>query len=226
MVILVVEDEVAIRGVEVAYLIKEGYQVVDTDDGRLALELFYKRKIDLVVLDLNLPGMNGLDVCRKIRAQSNIPILIVTAKSSDEDEVRGLEIGADDYIKKPFNPKVLTARVKALLRKHGGAVIEYGELTIDTDTMSVYKRGDQISFTTTRFNLLLALVSQPNVVLSRQQLVEKIYNDAGDHFVYERTIDAHIKAIRKLLEDDPKNPRYIHTVIGSGYKFSGERHAR
>ncbi len=223
MEVLVIEDEPPIREFEVTYLRDSGYKTVEAADGRTAIELFEKHQSDLVVLDLNLPKMSGLDVCKAIRATSNVPILMVTAMDSDEDEVKGLAIGADDYIKKPFNPNVLVARVEALLRRQDGTKrLRFKGLVIEPDTMSVIRDDESIMLTTTRFNLLLALASHPKAVLSRAQLVDKIYSDPSSHFVYDRTIDAHIKALRKLLERDPKNPQFIDTVFGSGYRFIGE----
>jgi two-component system alkaline phosphatase synthesis response regulator PhoP len=152
-----------------------------------------------------------------------VPILIVTARDNDEDEVTGLAMGADDYIRKPFNPNILVARVQALLRRHDTTKrLRFKGLVIDPETMSVIKDGKTLQLTTTRFNLLLALASHPRAVLSRMQLVDQIYSDPGEHFVYDRTIDAHIKALRQSIETDPKNPRYIETVFGSGYRFVGE----
>lgn len=220
MEILVAEDEVAIREVEIAYLHKAGYKTTEVSNGHNAIDVFESRGADMAIIDINLPGLNGLEVCRQIRKQSTIPIIIVTARDSDEDEVEGLEIGADDYIRKPFNPNVLIARVKALMRKHGGSQLRFDNITIDPQSMTVYKDGRQIHLTATRFNLLLALATHPNTVLNRQQLVEKLYSNPADHVVYERTIDAHIKALRKQLELDPKHPQHIQTVIGAGYKFS------
>jgi DNA-binding response OmpR family regulator len=222
MTILVVEDEPSIREVEIAYLSEAGYEVVAVSDGREALDAFQKHELDLAIIDLNLPGVSGLEVCKIIRETSALPILIVTARNSDEDEMKGFEIGADDYIKKPFNPNVLVARVQALLRRHGETKqLQFNNLSIDPATMSVVKDNKPITLTTTRFNLLVALASQPNVVLSRAQLVDRIYSDPSSHFVYDRTIDAHIKALRKQIETDPHAPRYIETVIGAGYRFRG-----
>jgi DNA-binding response OmpR family regulator len=178
---------------------------------------------DLAIIDINLPKLSGLDVCKTIRAHSTVPILIVTARDSDEDEVKGQSMGADDYIKKPFNPNILVARVQALLRRHEAAThLRFKGMVIEPETMSIIKEGELITLTTTRFNLLLALASSPRVVLSRAQLVDKIYSDPGEHFVYDRTIDAHIKALRKAIEHDPKHPQFIETVFGSGYRFIGE----
>jgi len=222
MQVLVIEDEEAIREVEVAYLNKAGYQTIEASDGREGLDAFEPELVDLIIIDLNLPVMNGLEVCQTIRMTSTVPILIVTAMGSDEDEVKGLEIGADDYIKKPFNPNVMIARVRALLRKQGSSRLEFDGLTIVPKSMSVNKGGKPIVLTTTRFNLLFVLASQPNTVLSRSQLVDQIYSDPSSHFVYDRTIDAHIKALRKQIEEDPHNPQIIETVIGYGYRFKAK----
>lgn len=218
---MVVEDEAAIREVEVAYLKRAGYRVFEASNGLIAWEWFKSNVPDMAIIDINVPGLDGLALCRRIREQSTMPIIMVTARNSDEDEMHGLDIGADDYIKKPFNPNVLVARVRSLLRTRGGSRLRFGDITIDPQTMSVLKNGKNIKLTTTRFNLLLTLASQPNVILSRQQLVEQIYSDPDGHIVYERTIDAHIKALRKQIEPEPKNPIYIQTVIGSGYRFRG-----
>ena len=222
MKVLVIEDEAQIREFEVTYLRDAGYDTIEAADGQAALELFEQSRPDLAIVDINLPKMSGLDVCKAIRVTSAIPILVVTAKGSDEDEIAGLSMGADDYIKKPFNPNILVARVRALLRRHGGAKqLRFRGLTIDPETMSVTRDGESVALTTTRFNLLLALASHPKVVLSRTQLVEQIYSDPSSHFVYDRTIDAHIKALRQAIERDPKNPQFIETVFGSGYRFIG-----
>lgn len=223
MEVLVIEDEASIREFEVTYLRDAGYKTIEAADGREAIELFETHKPDLAIVDINVPSMNGLDVCKAIRAASTVPILIVTARDSDEDEVSGLAVGADDYIKKPFNPHVLVARVQALLRRNDKTKqLRFKGLVIDPDTMTVTQGGTSMALTTTRFNLLLALASHPKVVLSRAQLVEQIYSDPSSHFVYDRTIDAHIKALRQLIETDPKHAQYIETVFGSGYRFIGE----
>lgn len=223
MKILVVEDEAAIREFEVTYLRDAGYETIEAENGKTAVRLFETDKPDLIVVDINLPEMSGLEVCKAIRATSTVPILIVTALGSDEDEVRGLSMGADDYVKKPFNPNVLVARSKALLRRHETTKrLRFKGLVIDPETMSVIKDDTSITLTTTRFNLLMALASHPRVVLSRERLVDQIYSDPSSHFVYDRTIDAHIKALRQSIETDPKQPQFIETVFGSGYRFVGE----
>lgn len=222
MKILVIEDEASIREFEVTYLRDVGYETIEAADGRTAVGLFRDYQPDLVIIDINLPEMNGLEVCTAIRADSTVPILMVTARDSDEDEVSGLAMGADDYIKKPFNPNVLVARVEALLRRHDPSKrLRFKGLAIDPETMSVVRDGESIVLTTTRFNLLFALASRPKVVFSRGQLVDKIYSDPSSHFVYDRTIDAHIKALRQAIERDPKHPQFIETVFGSGYRFIG-----
>jgi DNA-binding response OmpR family regulator len=222
MEVLIVEDEAAIREFEVTYLRDAGYGIIEAADGQTAIDLFEQHKPDLAIIDINLPKINGLDVCKAIRKTSTMPILIVTARDSDEDEVEGLSVGADDYIKKPFNPNVLVARVQALLRRHEVTQLRFKDLIIDPAAMSVIRNGESIRLTTTRFNLLLALAAHPRVVLSRAQLVDQIYSDPSSHFVYDRTIDAHIKALRHAIETDPKNPQFIETVFGSGYRFIGE----
>lgn len=223
MKILVIEDEASIREFEVTYLRDAGYETVEAADGDSALTLFETERPDLAIIDINLPIRSGLDICKIIRKTSAMPILIVTARDSDQDEVNGLAIGADDYIKKPFNPNVLVARVQALLRKHDKArQLHFKGLTIDPETMSVTRESESISLTTTRFNLLLTLASHPRAVLSREQLVDQIYSDPSSHFVYDRTIDAHVKSLRQSIEYDPKNPQFIETVFGSGYRFIGE----
>jgi DNA-binding response OmpR family regulator len=223
MKVLVIEDEAPIREFEVTYLRDAGYQTIEATDGTTAVELFEEHRPDLAIVDINLPGMSGLDVCKTIRMTSTMPILIVTAKGSDEDELKGLSMGADDYIKKPFNPNVLVARVQALLRRHDRTKqLHFKGLTIDPETMSVTTGDKTVTLTTTRFNLLMALASHPKAVLSRAQLVDQIYSDPSSHLVYDRTIDAHIKALRQSIEPEPKNPRFIETVFGSGYRFMGE----
>jgi len=222
MRILIIEDEAAIREFEVTYIRDAGHETIEAADGQAGIEMFEKYKPALTIVDINLPKMNGLDVCKAIRRYSTIPILMVTAKGSDEDEVRGLSMGADDYIKKPFNPNVLVARVQALLRRHESTKqLRFEGLIIEPETMSVSRDDKSIMLTTTRFNLLLALASRPKAVFSRAQLVDQIYSDPGEHFVYDRTIDAHIKALRQAIEHDPKHPQFIETVFGSGYRFIG-----
>lgn len=221
MEILIAEDEAPIREVEVAYLQRAGFSTVEVENGQKAVDVFKQRGADLAIIDINMPVLDGLAVCRQIRAVSMIPLIIVTAKDGDDDELRGLESGADDYIKKPFNPNVLVARVQALLRRNGRTRIVRGDLEIDPLAMQVRKRNEPIMLTTTQFNILHALASQPGVVLTREQLIDRVYSDPAGHDIYDRTIDAHIKSIRRAIEDDLAHPAFIQTVIGRGYRFNG-----
>lgn len=221
MEILVAEDEAAIREVEIAYLNKAGFRTTEVENGQKAIDAFRNHGADLAILDINMPMLDGLEVCRQIRALSTVPIIMVTAKDGDDDELRGLEAGADDYVKKPFNPNVLVARVHSLLKRNGHARMVRGNLDINPAMMTVTQHGKPVTLTTTQFNLLLALASQPGIVLTRMQLIDKIYSDPAGHDIYDRTIDAHIKSIRRAIEDDPTSPMYIQTVIGRGYRFKG-----
>ncbi|MGA8113607.1 MAG: response regulator transcription factor [Actinocatenispora sp.] len=220
MRVLVVEDEAAIREAETAYLRRAGHVVREAADGATAWELFTASPFDLVVLDLNLPGLDGLTLCRRIRAGSQVPIMMVTARTTDLDELVGLDSGADDYLRKPFNPRVLVARVRALIRRVGGDLVHAGPLTLDPQRMTLHKDGAQVTLTTIQFNILYRLAARPGTVLSRGQLIEAAHPDEpGRREIFDRTIDAHIRSIRKLVEDDPARPRLVQTVIGSGYRF-------
>jgi DNA-binding response OmpR family regulator len=222
MDILLVEDEAAIREAEAAYLRRAGYAVVEVADGRDALAAFARAAPDLVVLDLNLPGVDGLEVCRRMRRASAVPIIVVTARTREIDELAGLETGADDYLRKPFNPQILVARVGALLRRVGELRVRVGPFSLDPDRMAVCKGGVPIALTTTQFNILYRLAARPGVVLSRDQLIEAAHDDStGRKAIFDRTIDAHIRAIRTRIEDEPGRPRHLQTVIGRGYRFVG-----
>ena len=220
--ILVVEDEKKIADIVSAYLAKEGFQVSIADTGGKALHML-KAGFDLIILDLKLPDMDGEDICTTIRSDSNVPIIMLTAKSEEEDRIKGLGIGADDYIVKPFSPRELVARVKALLRRVGGSKesisFNNGNLIIYPQRFEVTKDGSPVVLTATEFKLLQCLAEYPGQIFTRLQLVNVIlgYDFEG----YDRTIDAHIKNIRHKIEDDPKNPAYIKTVYGVGYKFIG-----
>ena len=222
MTILIVEDEESIREVQKAYLSRSGYTILEAEDGEEALSIFKKNKLDLVLLDLNLPIKNGIDVCKIIRLSSNVPIIMVTAKVEEIDEIVGLEIGADDYIKKPFSPSVLVARVNTLLRRVGDTKIQIKDLIIDPAKMVVEKNDNKIEMTTTQFNILYTLAKNPGRVFTREDILERSYNDTLSRDILDRTIDAHIKSIRKHIELDPKDPKYIITVIGKGYKFNDQ----
>ncbi len=190
------------------------------DDG---FKLWEQNKPELVIIDLNLPGMDGLDVTREIRKKSDVPIIMLTARVEEMDRLIGLELGADDYISKPFSPREVVARVKAVLRRSGKStnnesnIIEVGSIVIDLDGHRVSKAGTELDLTPTEFSLLSTLASQPGRVYSRLQLLEQSQGMAYEG--YERTIDAHIKNLRSKVEDDPHNPQCIETVFGVGYRF-------
>lgn len=220
MKILLVEDEESIREVEKAYLQRSGYTVTEAYDGQDAINKFSMDTFDLVVLDLNLPEKDGIQVCKEIRNKSTLPIIMVTARVEEIDEIIGLEIGADDYIKKPFSPNILIARVQSLLRRLGTEKLTHGALSIDPQKMLVYKDSKEIQLTTTQFNILYTLAKQPGKVFTRDEILDRAYDDILPNEVLDRTIDAHIKSIRKAIEKDAKEPQYVLTVIGKGYKFN------
>lgn len=224
--ILLVEDEKNISDVILAYLEKENFNVFVAYDGKEAIELFDKKKIHLIVLDLMIPLISGEEVCKQIRSESNVPIIMLTAKTEEEDKISGLAMGADDYVSKPFSPRELVSRVKALLRRSYRSDSPLAEklyfnnedLKIDIGKMEVTKSNKNISLTSNEFKILLALVSSPEQVLTRDQLIEASFG--YDYEGFDRTIDTHIKNIRHKIEDDPKTPRYIQTVYGAGYRFN------
>ena len=229
--ILVVEDDKKIARVVKVYLEEAGYRVVHIERGKEALASAMKEKPLLVILDLMLPDMSGEEVIQELKAQDDVPVIMVTARSSEEDRVAGFALGADDYVVKPFSARELAARVKAVLKRtketelsDAGAVsFEDGALILDGHRYEVKKRGEPVNLTPTEFKVLFSLASAPGKVFSRDELVVKAlgYQFEG----YERSIDAHIKNIRQKIEDDPRNPRFILTVYGVGYKFIGRRDA-
>ncbi|ORX23966.1 DNA-binding response regulator [Thermoanaerobacterium sp. PSU-2] len=227
MKILAIDDEEKILDVIKAYLEKEGYTVLTETNGANALNTFKTVNPDLVILDLMLPGMSGEEICRKIRALSKVPILMLTAKVSEDDKVYGFTIGADDYLTKPFSPRELTMRVKAILRRTKNDLplndifmFNDGDLVIDTRSYEVKKKGRIVNLTPNEYKLLTVMAQNPNKVFTRSELIEKAFGYDFDGF--DRTIDAHIKNLRQKIEDDPKNPTYIKTVYGAGYKFGEE----
>lgn len=220
--ILVVDDEPQIVAVLKAYLENADFFVTTASDGKTALLKFQSEKPDFIILDLNLPCINGIDLCKMIRKESDVPILMLTARVEETDRLIGLELGADDYVTKPFSPREVTARVKTILRRTNleapkPSLIRVGDLVIDTDQHIVEAAGRPVDLTPTEFDILAVLASQPKRVLSRLQIMEQSQGSAFEG--YERTIDAHIKNIRMKLEKDPKHPAYIKTVFGIGYKF-------
>lgn len=220
--ILVVDDEPQIVKVLKGYLEKAGFQVITGGEGKAALSLFQREKPDFIILDLNLPGMDGLEICTTIRRESNVPILMLTARVEEADRIIGLELGADDYVIKPFSPREVVTRVRTILRRTGtqapaGEIIRAGGLVIDLEKHMVTSDGNAVDLTPTEFDILVTLARHPRRVFSRLQIMEQAQGDAFEG--YERTIDAHIKNIRLKLEPNPKKPRYIQTVFGLGYKL-------
>lgn len=225
--ILIVEDEKNILDVISAYLVKEEYKVIEAMDGQTALEIFYKEDIHLIILDLMIPKISGEEVCTMIRRISDVPIIMLTAKVDVDSRIEGLNIGADDYVSKPFSPRELVSRVKALLRRSYRTDIkplaekfyfDNGRLIIDKDKMTVEKEQKNIELTANEFKILSVFIENPGKVLSREQLIESAFG--YDYEGFDRTIDTHIKNIRQKIEDNPKSPAYIITVYGVGYKFN------
>ncbi len=220
--ILIIEDESELTRVLRSYLENAGMTVFAAGRGDTGLSLWEQTRPDLVLLDLNLPGMDGLDVAREIRRRANTPIIMVTARVEEADRLIGLELGADDYVTKPYSPREVVARVRAVLRRSGAAPepvqrLVAGDLEIDIDAHSVCRAGRVIDLTPTEFNLLATLASQPGRAFTRLQLLEAALGTAYEG--YERTVDAHIKNLRSKLEEDSKQPQYIETVFGVGYRF-------
>ena len=225
--ILVVDDEPRIAEIARDYLERAGFRVTTAGNGADALTIARTRRPDLIVLDLGLPKMDGLDVTRTLRKQSNVPIIMLTARVDESDKLIGLELGADDYVTKPFSPKELVARVRAVFRRAGrndvavperSDVISAGEVTLDKRRMQASVGTQSIDLTATEFELLATLASQPGRVFTRAQLLDAIRGVEVESF--DRAIDAHVKNVRRKLEPDPRNPRYILTVHGVGYKFA------
>jgi len=223
--VLVVDDEHRIAHLVRDYLENAGFRVVVAYDGKMAMTQFRYEQPDLVVLDLNLPGMDGIDVARAIRQERNTPIIMLTARVEETDRIVGLELGADDYVTKPFSPRELVARVRAVLRRAGESepgspLLRIRDLVIDAEKRTVARDGEAIDLTTTEFDLLTVLARQPGRVFSRMELLDRVQGTAFEG--YERTIDVHIKNLRKKLEPDPRHPTYILTVYGAGYRFVEE----
>src|SRR5262245_20893874 len=223
MTVLVVEDEPKIAQIAKDYLDRAGWTTLVAHTGRRALELFDAHSPSLVVLDLRLPDMNGLDVARALRDRGGVPIIMLTARVHETDRLAGFETGADDYISKPFSPRELVARVTAVMRRTSarqltGKPIEAAGLVIDPGTLTVTRNGTAVDLTRSEFDLLAALASHPGRVFTRAQLLDVVNGDTAEAF--DRAIDTHIKNIRRKIETDPRNPTYLRTVYGVGYKFS------
>jgi DNA-binding response OmpR family regulator len=225
--VLIVDDEKQIVEIVKAYLEREGYQTMAAYDGTSALTIARKEHPDLIILDLMLPEMTGWDVCRTLRTESDVPIIMLTARDDTTDKIVGLELGADDYVSKPFDPKELISRVRAVLRRYSArpkrSIINLGELLIDLEKRQVQRGDVEIQLTALEFNLFRVMAENPGRVYSRLQLLEKVQDEAYEG--YERTIDSHIKNLRKKIEPDSEHPRYILTVYGVGYKVAGQHDA-
>jgi two-component system response regulator RegX3 len=223
--VLVVEDEQSLREPLVYLLKKEGFETVEAADGSEAVQLFEQGGIDMILLDLMLPGISGNEVCRIIRQSSQVPIIMLTAKDSEIDKVVGLEIGADDYVTKPYSTRELLARMKAVLRRQAEAapvietpgVIEVGTVRMDVDRHIVEVHGEKVSMPLKEFELLELLLENANRVLTRGQIIDRVWG--SNYFGDTKTLDVHIKRIRSKIEDDPARPVHLLTVRGLGYKF-------
>jgi len=224
--VLVVDDDVKIVELVKMYLNRDGYNVITANDGTDALRLARQARPDLIVLDIMLPGIDGLEICKNLRKESSVPIILLTAKTTEEDRIIGLDLGADDYVTKPFSPKELAARVRAVFRRMpddslqmGPEELAFGDLTINFPKHEAYFESKPLNLTPVEFKLLGVMIREPSRVFSRAQLVEKVMGYDFDGF--DRTIDVHILNLRRKLEPDPGHPQFIKTVYGSGYKFTG-----
>jgi DNA-binding response OmpR family regulator len=219
-VLVVVDDAKTVELVKL-YLNRDGYRVITAGDGNEALRLARENSPDLIVLDLMLPGISGLEICRILRDESDVPIIILTALTTDDDRLKGLDLGADDYVTKPFSPRELAARVRAVLRRlpgeRGPEKIQHGGLIVDFLKHEAFLEGKPLNLTPIEFKLLGALVKEPGRVFSRAQIIDKALGH--DFNGFDRTIDVHILKLRRKLEPDPHHPRYLKTVYGAGYKL-------
>lgn len=223
--ILVIEDEEKIVEFIESYLLNSGYEVIKAEDGRKGLALFAEQKPDMVLLDLMLPDISGEQICKEIRKTSQLPIIMLTAKTSEESIIKGLDIGADDYITKPFSPRQMVARVNALFRRSPSKeekllTFNQGDLSIDQLNYYVTKKGTELNLTPSEYKLLITLAKRPSKVFTREELIQIAFD--GDFLGYDRTIDSHIKNLRAKIEDNPKEANYIKTIRGVGYRFGGE----
>ena len=222
--ILVVDDEQKIRSLVASYLTSDGFDVVEASNGEEAIAAVSRRKPDLVVMDIRMPGMDGLEALTKIRAISDVWVILLTARAEETDRIIGLSVGADDYVTKPFSPRELVARVKAVLRRNrGGSTadvrsrLEFDAVTVDVDRREVWRNGDAVDLTALQFDLLATMAEAPGRVFTRRQLIERVWG--WDFFGDERIVDAHIRNLRKALDDDAANPQVIGTVRSIGYKL-------
>jgi DNA-binding response OmpR family regulator len=222
--VLVVDDEPTVREVVVGYLKRDGHDVSEAGDGRLAVSLLDEQSFDLVVLDMMLPGVSGLDILRRIRAAGDMPVIMLTARAEESDRVAGLELGADDYVVKPFSPRELAARVNGVLRRAApkaavvGATMDFGSLLIDTRTHEVKLDGELVELTPKEFEVLAHLAGSPRQVFSRADLLRDVWQSSPE-WQDSATVTVHVRRIRNKIEADPENPRWITTVWGVGYRF-------
>ena len=228
--ILIIDDERELRTMLSSYLQAEGFETLEAADGQRGLESATKARPDLIILDVGLPGVDGFEVLRRLRQQSDVPVIMLTARSEEVDRVVGLTVGADDYVTKPFSPREVSARITAILRRSSMAtrsgeeeleVMRFEGLTIDSARREVVVDGQPVEMSTLEFDLLAALAASPGRVFSREQLMEKVWG--WDYFGVDRVVDVHVVNIRKALGDDPAHPRFLGTVRGVGYKFVGAR---
>lgn len=227
--ILVVDDEQSISEVVSLYLTRSGYEVKVVHDGKAALHALTQQKPDLVILDLMLPGLDGWEITRRLRAEGNTPIIMLTARKEEADRILGLEMGADDYVVKPFSPQELVSRVRAVLRRAQGQTtaasppasqeraLDFADLQIDPVTRLVTVKGAEISLTVKEFDLLYFLARHPRQVFNRDQLLDQVWGETA--YIDPSTVTVHVRRVREKIEPDPANPRHIHTVWGVGYKF-------
>ena len=221
--VLVVEDEVSMREALVFLLRSEGYVVVEAEDGEQAVKVFAAGGADLVLLDLMLPKLSGKEVCKALRSQSDVPVIMLTAKDTEIDKVIGFEIGADDYVTKPYSKNELLARMKAVLRRNGGpkeaidGILEAGPVRMDIDRHIVYFKGEKVSMPLKEFELLELLLENKNRVLTRGQIIDQVWG--SNYYGDTKTLDVHVKRLRSKIEEDPARPRHLLTVRGLGYKF-------
>ena len=225
--VLIVEDDPNAVELLRLYLGRDGHKVLVASDGLEGLRLAREAHPDLVVLDLMLPKLDGMEVCRVLREESDVPIVMLTARVDEEDRLKGLNLGADDYVTKPFSPRELAARVRAVLRRtarnalnRGPAKLSYGDVKVDLQRRSAHVAGEKVTLTPTEFRILSMFIRDPSMVFTRDQIIERVFDLDFDGF--DRTVDTHISNLRRRLQVDPGKPRYIHTIYGVGYRFGDE----
>ncbi|MDR1902996.1 MAG: response regulator transcription factor [Treponema sp.] len=222
--VLIIDDEEKILELIISYLEKNNYRGLCAKNGKEGIELFQKNPVSLILLDLMLPDFSGEDICRKVRTVSDIPIIMITAKIDEESIIRGLNIGADDYVTKPFSPRQLMARVQAALRRTGKktseGILSYGDLTAYTEQRRICRGGEELVLTRDEYNILTLLMARPSKIFTRDEIIEGVKGEDYDGF--DRSIDTHIKNLRQKIGDDPRTPKYIATVYGMGYRLAGE----